>query len=73
MVAVNGTTLEDNTSAPNLGQPMGGGYNSTMSAGVVTLASLLSPGASVRLWRRELGQVPRLCLCRRLTLRRTIL
>lgn len=46
-VTVHGTTVEEDTSAPNLGQPMGGGYNSSLSAGVITLAAPLNPGASV--------------------------
>ena len=48
-VTVRGTTLEEDTSAPNPGQPMGGGYNSSLSAGVITLAAPLSPGASVNM------------------------
>ena len=48
-VIVHGTTLEEDTSAPNLGQPMGGGYNSSLSAGVITMATPLDPGASVNM------------------------
>ncbi|HEX8337656.1 MAG TPA: Calx-beta domain-containing protein, partial [Pyrinomonadaceae bacterium] len=42
--AVLGTTLEQTPSQPN-----GGGLNSTLSAGTVTLATPLAPGASVNL------------------------
>ncbi len=48
-VIVQGTTLEEDTSVPNLGQPMAGGYNSSLSAGVITLATPLNPGASVNM------------------------
>jgi hypothetical protein len=48
-VMVHGTTLEEDTSAPNLGQPMGGGYNSSLSAGVIPLATPLNSGASVNM------------------------
>jgi len=41
-VTVNGTTLEQPPSQPN-----GGGFNSSMSAGVVTLATPVANGASV--------------------------
>jgi hypothetical protein len=41
-VTVNGTTLEQPPSQPN-----GGGFNSSMSAGVVTLATPLANGASI--------------------------
>jgi hypothetical protein len=41
-VTVQGTTLEQPPSQPN-----GGGFNSSMSAGTVTLAAPLAPGASV--------------------------
>jgi hypothetical protein len=41
-VTVQGTSLEQPPSQPN-----GGGYNSTLSAGTVTLATPLAPGASV--------------------------
>ena len=41
-------TLEDDTSL--LPRPaMGGGYNSSLSAGVITLATPLNPGASVNM------------------------
>jgi subtilisin-like proprotein convertase family protein len=43
-ITVQGTTLEQPPSQPN-----GGGFNSTMSAGVVTLATPLAPGASIDL------------------------
>lgn len=49
ILLVHGTTLDEDTSAPNLGQPMGGGYNSTLSAGVVTLATPLTEGDSVNM------------------------
>jgi len=42
VVTVQGTTLEEPASQPN-----GGGYNSTLSAGAVTLAAPLANGASV--------------------------
>jgi hypothetical protein len=41
-VTVQGTTLEQPP-----GQPNGGGFNSTLSAGTVTLATPLAPGASI--------------------------
>jgi len=41
-VSVNGTTLEQPASQPN-----GGGFNSSMSAGTVTLATPVANGASV--------------------------
>ena len=41
-VVVQGTTLEQPP-----GQPNGGGFNSTMSSGTITLASPLAPGASI--------------------------
>jgi hypothetical protein len=42
---VQGTTLEE-ASAPN-NQPNGGGYNSSLSAGTVALATPLAPGTSI--------------------------
>jgi hypothetical protein len=39
---VQGTTLEQPPSQPN-----GGGFNSTMSAGIITLATPLANGASL--------------------------
>lgn len=46
MITVNGTTLEvDNVSSP--GQINGGGFNSSLSAGTVTLAAPLANGASI--------------------------
>jgi len=42
---VRGTTLEQ--AAPPNNQPNGGGYNSTLSAGTVTLATPLANGASI--------------------------
>lgn len=50
-VTVNGTTLEQ-WDPPGLGtasQPNGGGFNSSMSAGTVTLATPLANGASIDL------------------------
>ncbi|MDT7602958.1 MAG: hypothetical protein QOF61_955 [Acidobacteriota bacterium] len=44
-VTVHGTTLEE-AGAPN-NQPNGGGFNSTLSAGTVTLATPLAPGAAI--------------------------
>jgi hypothetical protein len=44
-VAIQGLTLEQ-AAAPN-GQPNGGGYNSTLSAGTITLATPLAPGGSI--------------------------
>lgn len=44
VVTVQGTTLEEPASQPN-----GGGYNSTLSAGIITLAAPLANGASVNL------------------------
>jgi hypothetical protein len=42
-LTVRGTTLETSV----LGQPNGGGFNSTLSAGIVTLAQPILPGASI--------------------------
>jgi hypothetical protein len=46
---VQGTTLEVDNTAPNAGQPNGGGFNSSMSAGTVTLGTPLANGASINL------------------------
>jgi len=46
-VTVQGTTLEIATPDPPFGQPNGGGFNSSMSAGTVTLATPLANGASI--------------------------
>jgi len=46
-VTVQGTTLEIATPAPPFGQPNGGGFNSSMSAGTVTLATPLANGATI--------------------------
>jgi hypothetical protein len=46
-VTVQGTTLEIATPQPPFGQPNGGGFNSSMSAGTVTLATPLANGASI--------------------------
>ncbi|HEV2708344.1 MAG TPA: lamin tail domain-containing protein [Pyrinomonadaceae bacterium] len=43
-VTVRGTTLEEPPSQPN-----GGGFNSSLSAGTITLATPLAPGASINL------------------------
>src|SRR5918995_1910955 len=45
-VTVQGTTLEQRAPAPTPQQPHGGGFNSSMSAGVVTLATPIANGAS---------------------------
>jgi hypothetical protein len=44
-VTVQGTTLE----VAGSGQPNGGGYNSSLTAGTVTLGTPLAPGASINL------------------------
>jgi hypothetical protein len=46
-VTVQGTTLEIATPAPPFGQPNGGGFNSSLSAGTVTLATPLANGATI--------------------------
>ena len=46
-VTVQGTTLEIATPATPFGQPNGGGFNSSMSAGTVTLATPIANGASL--------------------------
>jgi len=46
-VTVQGTTLEQRAPAPTPQQPNGGGFNSSMSAGTVTLATPLANGASL--------------------------
>jgi len=46
-VTVQGTTLEVRAPAPTPQQPNGGGFNSSMSAGTVTLATPLANGASI--------------------------
>jgi len=46
-VTVQGTTLEVRAPAPTPQQPNGGGFNSSMSAGTVTLATPLANGASL--------------------------
>jgi hypothetical protein len=48
-VTVQGTTLEERAPAPTPQQPNGGGFNSSMSAGTVTLATPLANGASIDL------------------------
>jgi hypothetical protein len=47
-VTVQGTTLEQWPTGPSTNsQPNGGGFNSSMSAGVVTLATPIANGASI--------------------------
>jgi hypothetical protein len=46
-ITVRGTTLEQDNTAPSTGQPNGGGFNSSMSAGTVTLGTPLANGASI--------------------------
>src|SRR5262245_46421071 len=46
-ITVHGTTLEQATGAPNTGQPNGGGFNSSMGVGFITLGTPLANGASV--------------------------
>ena len=46
-ISIRGTTLEQAAGAE--AQPFGGGYNSTLSAGVVTLGTQLDNGASIDL------------------------
>src|SRR5215217_4000198 len=46
-VTVQGTTLEVRAPAPTPQQPNGGGFNSSMSAGTVTLATPLANGATL--------------------------
>jgi hypothetical protein len=48
-ILVRGTTLEERAPAPTLQQPNGGGFNSTMSAGTVTLVTPLPNGATLDL------------------------
>jgi hypothetical protein len=48
-VTVQGTTLEIATPQPPFGQPNGGGFNSSVSAGTVTLATPLANGATIDL------------------------
>ena len=48
-VTVQGTTLELDNTAPNSGQPNGGGFNSSLSAGTITLGTPLANGASINL------------------------
>lgn len=47
-IPVQGTTLEEDTTA-NSGQPVGGAFNSTLSAGTVTLNTPLANGSSAHL------------------------
>ena len=47
-ITVNGTTLEVDTTG-NPGQPVGGGHNSSLGAGTVTLGTPLAAGASINL------------------------
>lgn len=46
-VTVQGTTLEQDTTAPNSGQVNGGGFNSSLGVGTVTLGTPLANGASI--------------------------
>jgi hypothetical protein len=46
-VTVQGTTLEQRAPAPTPQQPNGGGFNSSMSSGTVTLATPLANGATL--------------------------
>jgi hypothetical protein len=46
-VTVQGTTLEVRAPAPSPQQPNGGGFNSSMSSGTVTLATPLANGAGI--------------------------
>jgi hypothetical protein len=48
-VTVEGTTLEQDSSAPSTGQPNGGGFNSSFGAGTITLGTPLANGASIDL------------------------
>ena len=48
-ITVFGTTLEQDNTAPSTGQPNGGGFNSSMGAGTVTLGTPLANGASIDL------------------------
>jgi len=48
-VTVQGTTLEQRAPNPNPQQPNGGGFNSSLSAGTVTLATPLANGATLDL------------------------
>jgi|SRR5882724_1623875 len=49
IATVQGTTLEQDNSAPSTGQPNGGGFNSSLSAGTITLGTPLANGASINL------------------------
>lgn len=44
---IQGLTLEEDSTAPNGGQPFGGGFNASASAGTITLGTPLAPGASI--------------------------
>ncbi|HEX3083811.1 MAG TPA: hypothetical protein VHP99_04750, partial [Pyrinomonadaceae bacterium] len=48
-ITVFGTTLEVDNTAPSTGQPNGGGFGSTLSAGTVTLGTPLANGVSIDL------------------------
>jgi hypothetical protein len=48
-VTVQGTTLEQSDIVPPVQQPNGGGFNSSLSAGTVTLGTPVANGASVNL------------------------
>ncbi len=46
-ITVFGTSLEEDNTAPSTGQPNGGGFNSSLSSGPVTLGTPLANGASI--------------------------
>jgi len=54
VVTVQGTYLEEDDSAPSLGQALGGGFNATLVAGTVTPATPMASG-SAGLWQIMFG------------------
>lgn len=46
-VQVRGLTVEQGTPTPTIPQPSGGGLNTSLAAGIITVAQPLAPGASV--------------------------
>jgi hypothetical protein len=46
-ITVFGTTLEQDNTGPSTGQPNGGGFNSSLSSGTITLGTPLANGASI--------------------------
>ena len=46
-INVFGTDLEQDNTAPSTGQPNGGGFNSSLSSGTITLGTPLANGASI--------------------------